>query len=874
MKLISCHIENFGKIHDYSMDFTSGTNVICQNNGWGKSTFAAFIRAMFYGLEGERKKSLEENERKRYKPWQGGIFGGQLTFEIEGKKYIISRIFGDKDANDECEIRDANTNLITEEYGKDIGEHIFKIGRESFSRTIFIGQSDCDTKATDDINAKIGNLTDNTNDLNSYETANNKLVELLNSMNPKRTTGSLNKRKSEIAECKTNVKNGQSISQSIEEHQQLRQTEQEKYKKIKEDIKIESGKQEKASQLKAEIANLGEWERLKKAVDSKKIETQELKKLFHGKVPDINEVKEKINTCGELNTQKERVSNYFMSDKEKEDLLELSQRFENEVPDEASIDEILNKTSEYNKIIVEQSSEQMSGAEKERFVKLEPCFEKENEKENISLIIGKWNERNSKKSALLSKKDTLETLKANVNSQKSQKNKISIMMVIGLVVIMLGLILAIQLTPIVGVIIVIIGIILVCVGIIGNKGKQTNVTNDNPKINELQKSIDEDIECISQTDLLVANYLKQQGKTYDENLVNIILQEIMAEAIEYSGLKTKNQKAINSIKKDEIEKYRKSISEFISKYRIVPDASRYSNDLYAIKDKVKKYKYLIGKNANYENANGEKNNIEKEIKNFLQSFGYEVKENLLEQLNEIKDNIDNYTNAIKNQRDAESALADFEEKIEVSKLSNIGREDELPTLEIINQNLEQLNEEQERVHQTITRYNQILDGFQEKYEAWEESRSKLSELEAIQEEEQRKYDYILLVQKKLGQAKEAITAKYSAPILEGFSKYYALITEERTDRFYVDANINITLDELGKQRDINTQSNGYKDLIAICLRLALVDAMYQEEKPVLVLDDPFTNLDDNKIVAAKGFMDKVAEEYQIVYFTCSNSRTY
>ena len=87
MKLISCHIENFGKLHNYKANFQEGYNVICEENGWGKSTFAAFIRAMFYGFEGERKRDLDENERRRYTPWQGGAFGGKLVFEIEGKKY-------------------------------------------------------------------------------------------------------------------------------------------------------------------------------------------------------------------------------------------------------------------------------------------------------------------------------------------------------------------------------------------------------------------------------------------------------------------------------------------------------------------------------------------------------------------------------------------------------------------------------------------------------------------------------------------------------------------------------------------------------------------------------------------------------------------
>ena len=57
MKIIKCHIENFGKLHDQSFDFKNGLNVISRENGFGKSTLATFIKVMFYGFEGDRKKA-------------------------------------------------------------------------------------------------------------------------------------------------------------------------------------------------------------------------------------------------------------------------------------------------------------------------------------------------------------------------------------------------------------------------------------------------------------------------------------------------------------------------------------------------------------------------------------------------------------------------------------------------------------------------------------------------------------------------------------------------------------------------------------------------------------------------------------------------
>ena len=55
MKLLKCHIENFGKLSGYDYEFKDGLNTIKENNGYGKTTFAKFIKAMFYRMEEKRK---------------------------------------------------------------------------------------------------------------------------------------------------------------------------------------------------------------------------------------------------------------------------------------------------------------------------------------------------------------------------------------------------------------------------------------------------------------------------------------------------------------------------------------------------------------------------------------------------------------------------------------------------------------------------------------------------------------------------------------------------------------------------------------------------------------------------------------------------
>ena len=116
---------------------------------------------MFYGFEGDSKRDELANERKRYMPWQGGIYGGNICFFTHGKRYRLSRQFGVKSSNDIFELRDLDTNLISTDYTENIGMELFHINSESFMHSVFIGQSDCVTKTTDNINARIGNPSEN-----------------------------------------------------------------------------------------------------------------------------------------------------------------------------------------------------------------------------------------------------------------------------------------------------------------------------------------------------------------------------------------------------------------------------------------------------------------------------------------------------------------------------------------------------------------------------------------------------------------------------------------------------------------------------------------------------------------------------------------
>ena len=172
MKLIRCHIENFGVLSDFDFSFAEGLTTICQSNGFGKSTFAAFIKAMFYGFPRTGARNIVENERKRYDPWQGGKYGGYLEFEVQDVSYRVTRYFGKTAAKDTFSLLDLTNRRPSTRFSEKLGEELFQLDADSFARSTYVPQlSANDMQATTSIRTKLSNLVDDTNDLRNYDTA-------------------------------------------------------------------------------------------------------------------------------------------------------------------------------------------------------------------------------------------------------------------------------------------------------------------------------------------------------------------------------------------------------------------------------------------------------------------------------------------------------------------------------------------------------------------------------------------------------------------------------------------------------------------------------------------------------------------------------
>ena len=97
-----------------------------------------------------------------------------------------------------------------------------------------------------------------------------------------------------------------------------------------------------------------------------------------------------------------------------------------------------------------------------------------------------------------------------------------------------------------------------------------------------------------------------------------------------------------------------------------------------------------------------------------------------------------------------------------------------------------------------------------------------------------------------------------------------------TDDFELDMNLSVSVSGKsggGRTRSSDYLSKGYKDLASFCSRAALIDVLFRREEPMIILDDPFVNFDEEKLADAKRLMQELAEKYQIIYMTCHESRS-
>ena len=140
MYIREIYIEAFGILKSQLLRPDTGLSCYVLGNGRGKTTLTYFIKAMLFGLD-DTRRSLPDNERMRFIPWDRYRAGGHLTVECSGRLFRIERGFGRRAGDDTLTVYDVKTERRTDELGTVPGTALLGIDKDGFEKTLFISTS-------------------------------------------------------------------------------------------------------------------------------------------------------------------------------------------------------------------------------------------------------------------------------------------------------------------------------------------------------------------------------------------------------------------------------------------------------------------------------------------------------------------------------------------------------------------------------------------------------------------------------------------------------------------------------------------------------------------------------------------------------------
>ena len=898
MKLLRCHIDNFGKLTDYTVDFAENPQVFYAPNGWGKSTLAAFIKVMFYGFSGETKRGVSlEKERLRYKPWQGGVYGGEIWFEACGRKYLLNRTFGSKEAEDTFALYDGTTNLKSEDYTTNIGEELFQINQESFLRTVFLAQNDCGTFATDSINAKIGNLADNLDDMNNYEKVQQELKDLRNAMSPSRKTGSLKKQKEAIARLKDSLRKTEVIEAAVRELEDKVTGCSDRLEHLAVERKEVQSRWEILTRQKAVEAKKNHYESIVKQCQEKQAAVDERLAVMGGRVPDQDELLAMQGQYRLLQAQESVAGANILQDTESLELNRLQQRFQEGVPQTEALKfgrECLNRLEELRLEVARKCLDEGEKAEKKRLEEKLSAWDgsMEDLENTLDESLHCINAYMEQKNGLGAKKATFSSLRMMEEKQqqedlaKQKKASVAALcaFIAGAALLVAGGILFAVDRQTAGMAALCGGAVAVIAGMVLKVSrKPQNSAQVKSGADILEQEIVRDEAWMADNREYVENVLTQLEGTggnarlqegiwedplrirdtlYDFKDLVKDLQKLRAKELDYQA---KGYEAQMADLQGQVTAVLEPFCEEIC-------ANRMGELLDGLSKDKDRFTVLSDRAEKYRTANAEADSYRRQLIAYVAQYGQNA-DDLYESLQKLVSSLNDYKNDKQQLSKLESEKQDFEANHDMKTLEQ-GMEDVTDSEDELKERMEELDEELSLTGEQIHGYKRQLEERQAELEELSWQREQLALAEAEHERDKVYYDRLGYVSTYLEKAKESLSAKYVGPVMESFKRGYEVLSGESGEDFRMDANIHVTKRALGEQRETGAFSAGNQDLIHIVLRVALVEAMYQKEKPFLVIDDSFVNLDGEKLSMAGNYLKEISKDYQVIYFTCHESRVF
>ena len=978
MKLISAYIENFGGLSQYEITFQDGITMIEEANGFGKTTLAEFIRAMFYGFPKSSPRTIEKNLRKKYKPWQGGPYGGNLVFENNDETYRIERSFGDTPRSDKVAIYNVRTGKKTNAFSDEIGVDLFGIDSESFARSTYLPQlHEAMNLSTDSIQAKLGNLVEDSNDVNNYDDAMKRLKAARMVFEKFRGEGgkcyelqaeisitqeqleqakdarrNLKKFKTEYHDDVAKKAKAEEQLTQLQENMdilreaELKQTLTNQYHDKKQDVvtlektmeEIEEAypngmpSEEEFNQVEPlfdQMIACDSEEKQAKVNEDDQYIVEEGKVFFHNQIPSEDEFVTQKQNCLDYVRMHTALEHTNLTQSEQVSLQSLKAFFAQNLPDAMYFSNRQKEIDNLKRLEVEKSLLKLSDDETYTYQSLKVFFANGlPTEEELQENFAKAREMDtlSNQNIMMYSEDTKQ-LNTHIEANKQANKPNMIMMIIGALLLVLGIVLIMK-VGIVGA--VFIGLGLVCLLLGAMKSKQSHAvvtTNVNEDVLKKINQNKEKIERLNREVLaFVSTYITDQ-RSYNEKLLDIETRRrnyIRLSEKEAAQVEKRNQM------EEEICAIKASLQSKLSIY--FDDIDTYENALQILKEKDHEYHKLVQKANEQELHSTEYKHKVKELQESMRAFlfpyyGVVEDENFSNYVHALETKTNVYKNAMKRlhdmkerqvhiQMNKDACVQAFEKFIQTyqltlslhdreafqslkkqvhtyhdGKLKHVLAKADLDAFYQQNEailkkeikqfefNLEEAKAAYHKISEDIKELQRDIDSdqlyidiYQRKVDTIPELEDQLAKLTQERQECLHKRDMLDKTLFYLEESKESLSNQYLGTIKKQFMYYLEKLSGVSHEKISISPNFEVKVERLGESRELAYFSMGQSDLVMLCMRFALVDAMFEDGKPFVILDDPFVNLDDENTNRALALLTEIGKERQILYLVCNHSR--
>ena len=875
MKLTGLYIENFGGLHQYELDFSEGLTVIQEENGFGKTTLAEFIRAMFYGFP-RKAKTLEKSRRQKYTPWQGGKFGGNLTFQLDGKAYRIERTFGATPKGDHFQVIDLTTNRKTDRFTEEIGLEIFGLDADSFERSTYMPQyREGGNLTTDSIRAKLGDLVEDTGDVGNFEKALTALKTKRSSYIPYRGNGGT------VAEAAGNitlVQNRLDRMADAEKEQKICREEiarlEEEYGYQQEGLKAIRGK----ITLASEMAALAAVHQQHQSLESRKLNLENqvttLQAQYPGGFPQNGELEEALTAADRqvvLMAQQVTSPEDLAAVRYEE---EKRQRFGDALPTEQELENCRLQVESYR--ILNAELENLESAGNQQDQKLKALYE------SGSLEESRLERLEASCRELEKHRGLLETLAAPggedviAEAPKSTMPMV-ILAVLGLVAMVAGVVLLAMSKFLAGGVVLGLGLVALVGAAFG--AMKTMMARELARQRQAQAAADRQMQ-----------YNRRRGDLEDQ--IRALEAELSRELgygdyrQNLTALRMARQRYLDRVAQDrQVQEKRARLNEkamegereilaFLGRFYEKANPAQFHNLLTDLRRQSEDYRRArtTAEAWRQRKATHEAQllDCQEALADFFSKWRIAPGEDLRKSLQQIRD--DSKRNAdLQNQLEKLSQELDEFRREHAQALTGPVQEETLDSVA--------LKQEEARILEAVSNLTRQL---LQKRQQFQDLRSRIEEIPALQDQLE-----LWQIQKNQGQknaqllddtmdflqkAKDSLSGNYLGPIQRSFREYMSALNK-KDEKFLITPDLDIQLERQGQSRELGYFSAGQADLVMLCMRFALVDALFTEEKPFVILDDPFVNLDDRHTEEAIALLKDLAKERQILYLVCNSSRS-